>query len=112
MIVADACDLEDRGVGEHDVNPPAAVGDGGVEPVDVLGLADIALYAGGVVAEFLYRHVEFGLPASGDEDVCALVDESLGGGESDAGAASGDDRRLAFEKCHYRAFPSSVPFGQ
>ena len=93
--VTDASDLEDRGVGEHHVDASAAVSDGGVEPIDVLRLAHVTLHAGGVVAEFLDRRVEFGLPAAGDEDVRALLDESLGGGETDAGAASGDDCRLA-----------------
>ena len=86
---------QDRGVGEDNVDPPPAVGDPGVEPIDVLLFAHVTLHAGGVVAEFLYRRFEFGLPASGDEDVRAFLDESLGGGQPDAGAASGDDCRLA-----------------
>ena len=102
--VADPCDLEDRGVGEHHVDAPTAVGDRGVQPVEIFLLAHVALYAGGVVAEFLDRRIEFGLPASGDEDVRALLDESLGGGQADAGGAAGDYRRLALEKCHCRAF--------
>ena len=67
-------------------------------------LAHVTLHADGVVAEFLDRRLELGLPASGDEDVRALVDESLRGGQADAGGAAGDDRCLALEKCHCRAF--------
>ena len=98
--LADAGGLEDRRVGEDDVDPPAAGGDDRVEPIDVLLLAHVTLHAGGVVAEFLDRGFEFGLPASGDEDVCTFLDESLGGGEADPGAAAGDDGRLTCQKCH------------
>ena len=100
MLVGDLTDtghLEDRGVGEHHVDVPSAVSDHGVQPVEVFFLAHVALDTGGVVAEFLDRRLEFGLPAAGDEDVCALFDESLRGGQADAGGAAGDDRRLALE---------------
>jgi hypothetical protein len=78
----------------------AAVGDSGVQPVEILGLAHIALHTGHVVADFLDRRIEFGLPPSADEDVRALLDESLGSGQANAGGTAGDYRRLALEEPH------------
>src|SRR4029077_10529016 len=102
--LADACDLQDRGVCEHHVEAPAAVGHRGIEPVEILRLAHVTLHTSDVVAEFFDRGLQFGLPTTGNEDVCALLDEPFGGGQPDTGRASGDYRCLAPEKCHHRAF--------
>src|SRR6478672_2524730 len=86
------------------VQAPASVGHRGVEPVAIPGLTAITMHAGDVPADFLDRRIEFGLTASIDEDVRALLDEPLGGGQPDAGRTAGDYRRLALEKCHDHAF--------
>ena len=83
--LADARGLENRGVvrtprpdGAH-CRPPRRRAGRDPRP------SDIALHTGGVVAEFLDRRLQFGLPAPGDEDVRALVDEPLRRRQSDAG---------------------------
>src|ERR1700729_2956382 len=103
---ADPCDVDSRGVGEHDVQAPARVGHRGVEPVAIALLTAITLHPGDVLADFLDRRIEFGLTPSVDEDVRALLDEPLGGGQSDACRTAGDYRGLALEKCHDHAFYS------
>ena len=87
---ADPCDVDDRGVGEHDVQAPSTVGHRGVEPVAIPWLTAITLHAGDVLADFLDRRIEFGLSPSVDEDVRALLDEPLGGGQPDACRTAGD----------------------
>jgi hypothetical protein len=62
-----------------------------------LEVRDVALHAGDVPADLLYRSIEFRLPASGDEDVGALGDEPPGGGQADAAVAPGNDRGLTFQ---------------
>jgi hypothetical protein len=89
---------------EHDVQAPAAVGHRGVELVEIPLLTDITLHAGDVLADFLHRRIEFGMTPSADEDVRALLDEPLGGGQAYACRTAGDYRSLALEKCHDRAF--------
>jgi hypothetical protein len=53
--VADPCDVDHRRVREHHVKAPTAVGDRGVEPVEILCLAHVPLHAGDVIADFLDR---------------------------------------------------------
>jgi hypothetical protein len=102
--VADPCDVDDRGVGEHDVQAPSTVGHRGVEPVAIPWLTAITLHTGDVLADFLDRRIEFGLTPSVDEDVRALLDEPLGGGQPDACRTAGDQCSLALEKCHHHVF--------
>jgi hypothetical protein len=52
---ADPCDVDGRGVGEHDVRAPASVGHRGVEPVAISLLTAITLHTGDVLADFLDR---------------------------------------------------------
>lgn len=102
---ADPCDVDGRGVGEHDVQAPASVGHRGVEPVAIPLLTAITLHTGDVLADFLDRRLELGLTPSVDEDVRALLDEPLGGGQPDACRTAGDYRGLVLEKGHDQITP-------
>ena len=101
---ADSRDFQHRGVGEDHVDASSAVGDRGVEPVEVFGLAHVTLDAGGLIAEFLDRRVEFGLPAAGDEDVCAFLHESFAVASPIPVVPPVMTAVLPVEKCHGRAF--------
>jgi len=67
-------------------------------------LTAITQHTGDVLADFLDRRIEFGLTPSVDEDVRALLDEPLGGGQPGACRSAGDYRGLALEKCHDHVF--------
>jgi hypothetical protein len=70
--------------------------DGLVEAVEIIELGDVGLYAGDVPSDLRDGLVEFGLAATGDEDIGALLNEPLGGRESNAAGAPSDDGNLVF----------------
>ena len=84
------------GVGENNVEMAFLFFDGGEDAVEVGELGDVALDGGDVFADLFYGGVEFGLAASGDEDVGAFGDEFFGGGEADAAIAAGDECDFSF----------------
>jgi|GraSoiStandDraft_5_1057265.scaffolds.fasta_scaffold128974_1 hypothetical protein len=51
----------------------------------------IGLDCGHVLADFRGGVIELGLAATGDEHVSALVDEPLGGRETNSATSSGDE---------------------
>jgi hypothetical protein len=78
--VAERSDGPAAGVGEDDVEVAFLFFDGGEEAVEVGEFGDVALDGGDVFADLFCGGVEFGLAASGDEDVGAFGDEFFGGG--------------------------------
>jgi hypothetical protein len=61
------------------------------QPVEIFHLGDVTLHSGDILADLLDRGVEFGLTAAGDEDVGAVFDEALGGGQANAAVPAGDN---------------------
>src|SRR5262249_32784538 len=88
---------QEAGIGEQHVEAALLLLDGGEQPVEVREVRDVALHAGGVLADLPDRLIEFGLAASGDEDVGTLGDEPPGRGQANAAVAPGDDRDFAFQ---------------
>src|SRR5882757_1440906 len=99
----DPCDVDDRSVGEQDVQAPASIGHRGVEPAAIPLFTAIPLHTSDTVAYFLDRRIELSLAPSVDEDVRTLLDEPLGGGQPDARRTAGNHRGLALQKCHVHA---------
>src|SRR5260221_11562009 len=64
-------------IGDHHVDLAAIGCDLGVEPVEVLELADVALYAGDVPADRGDRLVQFFLTAGGNRDGVPFCGEPL-----------------------------------
>jgi len=64
-------------IGDHHVDLAVIGGDLGVEPVEVLELADVALYAGDVPTDRGDRLVQFFLTAGEDIDERPFGDEPL-----------------------------------
>ena len=52
---------------------------------------------GDVLANLCNGFIKFGLAATGDEDIGAFFNESLGGRKADAAAAPRDDGDLVFQ---------------
>ena len=93
----DGQELHESGVGEDDVHHAFFVCDGAVEPVEIVQIGDVALNGRHVAADLAPRLVEFGSPATGDEDVRALGDEPPGRCQADPAAAAGNDRYLVLQ---------------
>ena len=88
------------GAGEKDIDLALLALHGIVEAVEVGQVTGVALHAGDVFADELDGLIELILAASCDEDVRALFDEELGGGERHAGRRGGDDSYFSFELSH------------
>jgi hypothetical protein len=98
--LADRRELTVARAGEEDVDPTPRALHRLVEPVEVGEIPGVALDPGHVPADRAYRVVELLLTPPRDEDVGALVDEQLRGGERHAGRGGRDDRDLPVELSH------------
>jgi hypothetical protein len=70
---AEGREIAETGVGEENVDAAFLLFDGGVETIEIGEICDVALDGGDVFADLLYGGVQFGLPASGNEDVGAFA---------------------------------------
>jgi hypothetical protein len=77
------------------------------EPVEVRQIRYVTLDSDGAGADLGDRFVEGVLPATGDEDACALGGEPAGGGQADPAGRTGDHRSPVVKLSH-AAPPRSV----
>ena len=82
--------LRNTGICEQDIEPALIAYDLSEQPVEIAQIRYISLDAGHIVADFGHRRGQLGIAAPRCEYVCAFDHKKFRGGESDAGAASGD----------------------
>ena len=89
--------LDKAGAGDHDVDRTLLILHDLIKPIEIFKIGDVSLHGGDVAADFGFRLVELALPAADDEDIGALFDEFLGGGQTNAARAPGDDGDFSIE---------------
>src|SRR5580692_12145613 len=103
MILRDVSqgqELTDAGIREDHVNSPAAGLNRFVKTIEIRQVGDIALNTRYIVADGPHRLIKNGLASTGDEDVCAFLDEQMCRGQSDSRGAAGDDGHFAVQLTH------------
>src|SRR5260370_6848026 len=92
------------GIGEQDVELALFALDLSEEAIEIGEVRDVSLYAGDSCADLLHRRGQLCLAASGDEDVSAFGHKAFCGGQTDAGAAAGDECDFSLEFIHVFLF--------
>src|SRR4029077_13780984 len=98
-------------IGDHHVDLAVIGCDLGVEPVEVLELADVALYAGDVPTDRGDRLVQFFLTAGEDIDERPFGDEPLRRCQSNSAGAAGNHGDLVLQSRH-RCLLNSLESGR
>ncbi len=91
----EGAELVETGIGDQHVDAAGFLLHRGIDPVDVGELRCVALDRGGVAANRGDRLLKLGLPATGDEHLCALLGEALGDAKADARTAARYEGDLA-----------------
>src|SRR6266404_4418320 len=88
------------GIREHDIELPLLLFDLCEEPIEIVKVRYVSLYAGDISSNFLYRLSQLRLAAARYEDVRAFVHKLLRCGKANAAIATGNECNFSFKPVH------------
>src|SRR5882762_4557610 len=96
--MADGCQISEACIGEQNIDMAVFFFYGCIETVEVFHISDITLNTDSLVAaDFLERYVDLFLAATGNDDMRAFSNKTLGRGEAHTAVAAGDNGDLSIQ---------------
>jgi hypothetical protein len=96
---AEGCKLRPAGIREHDIELALLPPDLCEDAIEIAEVRHVALDAGDIASDLLYRRRQLRIAAPRDEDVRAFVHELLRRRQADAAIAASDERDFSRRAC-------------